>query len=30
MPDFLTAMKTRMAKYDESCRRSRDGADYEY
>ena len=30
MPDILTAMKARMAEFDESCRRSRDGADYEF
>ena len=29
-PDVVSAMKARMAEYDESCRRSRDGADYEY
>jgi len=29
-PEILAAMKARMAEYDESCRRSRDGADYEY
>jgi hypothetical protein len=29
-PELLAAMKARMAEYDESCRRSRDGADYEY
>lgn len=29
-PDILATMKARMAEYDESCRRSRDGADYEF
>ena len=29
-PDVFSAMKARMAEYEESCRRSRDGADYEY
>jgi len=29
-PELLATMKARMAEYDESCRRSRDGADYEY
>lgn len=29
-PEILATMKVRMAAYDESCRRSRDGADYEY
>ena len=29
-PEVLAAMKTRMAEYDESCRKSRDGSDYEY
>ncbi|MCX6854153.1 MAG: sulfatase-like hydrolase/transferase [Verrucomicrobia bacterium] len=29
-PDILAAMKARMAEYDASCLRSRDGADYEF
>ena len=29
-PEVFSAMKGRMAEYEESCRRSRDGADYEY
>lgn len=29
-PDILSSMKARMAEYDESCRRSRDGADYAF
>ena len=29
-PEVLGAMKARMAALDESCRLSRDGADYEY
>ena len=29
-PDLLNAMKARMVHFDEACRRSRDGADYEF
>lgn len=29
-PDILATMKARVAEYDESCRQSRDGADYEF
>ena len=29
-PEIFKAMKARMAEFDESCRRSRDGAGYEF